>query len=113
MMDAYDYTRDNGILLEGDYPYKYSARTYPCDKVEDKPVFKNTGAIEEDEIDNHRLKELVAIQPVGVAMHSNQSCLMSYRHGIVTDSDCHCSNPERNYVNHAVVIVGYGKSSEY
>ena len=43
-------------------------------------------------------------------MHSNSGCLMSYTRGIVKDSDCPCSNPNRRTVNHAVTIVGYGKS---
>mmetsp|Transcript_7893 Transcript_7893/g.7393 ORF Transcript_7893/g.7393 Transcript_7893/m.7393 type:complete len:97 (+) Transcript_7893:231-521(+) len=59
------------------------------------------------------MKELLSRQPVGVAMYSNQSCLMSYKHGIVTESDCKCSDPNRQLVNHAVTIVGYGKSADY
>lgn len=42
-------------------------------------------------------------------MHSNAGCLMSYSHGIIKESDCPCSNPKK-LVNHAVTMVGYGKS---
>lgn len=42
-------------------------------------------------------------------MYSNQKCLIPYKSGILKDSDCHCSNTEKETVNHAVTIVGYGK----
>lgn len=28
------------------------------------------------------------------------------------EEDCHCSNPDKNEVNHAVTLVGYGKSDQ-
>lgn len=46
-------------------------------------------------------------------MHSNQGCLLSYKHGIIMESDCHCSDPNKSMVNHAVTIVGYGLSKDY
>lgn len=42
-------------------------------------------------------------------MYSNPQCLMSYKNGILRDQDCHCSDPQKSLVNHAVTIVGYGK----
>ena len=33
-----------------------------------------------------------------------------YKSGVLTEEDCHCSDPDANDVNHAVTIVGYGKS---
>ena len=59
-----------------------------------------------------RLKELVAMQPIGVAMHSNARCLMSYRNGVLREQDCGCSFEEKTQVNHAVTIVGYGKNKD-
>jgi len=44
-------------------------------------------------------------------MYSNQKCLISYKSGILTEADCRCSNPNKETVNHAVTIVGYGKSA--
>lgn len=36
---------------------------------------------------------------------------MQYKSGILKESDCKCSNPNKETVNHAVTIVGYGKST--
>jgi len=55
---------------------------------------------------------LVSVRPVGVAMFSNPGCLMSYKSGILSEEDCHCSNSNVNIVNHAVTVVGYGLSPE-
>jgi len=44
-------------------------------------------------------------------MHSNSKCLISYKSGIIKEEDCTCSNPDKQVVNHAVTIVGYGKSN--
>jgi len=40
--------------------------------------FYNTGNQEEENVTNERLKEIVAQQPVGIAMHSNFSCFTNY-----------------------------------
>lgn len=60
MMDAYDFTKDQGIVNETDYPFKYSAREHACQDTEDKEKFRNTNAVEEDEISNSRMKELLS-----------------------------------------------------
>jgi len=57
------------------------------------------------------MKELVAMEPMGVAMHSNPKCLMAYHSGVIREEDCNCSNEKTATVNHAVVIVGYGKNT--
>ena len=80
----------------------------------DKKVsrFHNSASHEEDLVTNERLKELVSKSPVGVAIYSNFNCLGSYSSGIIHDRDCHCSDPTKNDVNHAVALVGYGKSDK-
>jgi len=45
-------------------------------------------------------------------MYSSNKCLVSYKSGILTESECKCSNPDKETVNHAVTIVGYGKADE-
>ena len=70
----------------------------------------NNDENEEDNISIQRLKELVVKQPVGVAMFSNPSCLMSYKSGSLREEDCHCSDANSSTVNHAVTVVGYGKN---
>jgi len=43
-------------------------------------------------------------------MHSNPSCLASYSHGVIKETECFCSDNKSKDVNHGVTIVGYGKS---
>lgn len=81
-----------------------------CRSESSKPHFKNNGGEEEDFVSNERMKELVSRQPLGVAIYSNAKCLNYYSSGILTEKDCRCSNPDKNEVNHAVTLVGYGKS---
>jgi hypothetical protein len=54
--------------------------------------------------------EILTHQPVGVAIHSNASCLSSYSHGIIKAEECECNDPDKQEVNHGVTVVGYGKS---
>ena len=71
--------------------------------------YYNSNQREEDNIDNDRLRKLVSIRPVGIAMHSVARCLMGYSSGILTEKDCACSHERQGQVNHAVTMVGYGK----
>lgn len=108
MLDAYEFTRRNGIVKEEDYPLKYQIAKKKCQKVDGKEKFYNLDQNEEDNISNERLKKLVSIRPVGVAMYSNPKCLMSYKSGILKEKDCKCSFEKTATVNHAVTVVGYG-----
>lgn len=107
MMDGYDYVQENGIELWDDYKHSYLKRKSKCYHKKEKAVFKNTGSEEEDEVTNQRLKELVAEQPVAVAMYSSRM-LQNYKNGVMTEKYLFCSNIKKE-VNHAVVVVGYGK----
>ena len=73
-------------------------------------AFSNQGQVEEESLSNYRLKQLVAEQPVGVAIHSS-SGLLGYSEGIMTEEFLGCSNL-RHPLNHAVLIVGYGAVQE-
>ena len=46
-------------------------------------------------------------------MYSNYDCLSFYDGGVVTDHHCQCSDPNENDVNHAITIVGYGRSEHH
>jgi len=72
-------------------------------------AFYNYGQVEEDEVSNARLKQLVSKQPVGVAIHSS-SGLMSYSKGVLTNEFLNCSTKQK-FINHGVLLVGYGKTS--
>lgn len=70
-MDGYEYVKVHGIELKHSYPHKYSKRRLKCKHKLARNAFKNTSGSEEDEVSNERLKELVAIQPIAVAMYSS------------------------------------------
>ena len=112
MADAWDFTKVNGIIGWDEYPTDYTGRKGKCRDPGNKATqrFFNAESHEEDKITNDRLKELVAEGPVGAAIYSNFGCLGSYGSGIILDKDCDCSNPDRTDVNHAITVVGYGKS---
>jgi hypothetical protein len=57
------------------------------------------------------LKGVLAQQPVGAAYHSDLSCMNFYKSGIIMPDQCKCSDPDLQEVNHAITIVGYGKSN--
>ena len=110
MADAYNFTKDNGIVDWNAYPKGYQSRKTKCQNPSGVDRFYNTESHEEDLISNDRMKELIAQNPVGVAIYSNYNCLGHYSGGIIHDKDCDCSNPEKSDVNHAVTVIGYGKA---
>ena len=111
MADAYKFTASNGIVQEQEYPTRYHASKSSCQSGQFNGVkFHNVGGNEEDSVSNDRLKQLIANQPVGVAIHSNPRCLMGYHNGIIKASECPCNDVNSTPVNHGVTVVGYGKS---
>ena len=113
MLDAYSFTQKKGIVKEDEYEKMYSGRKEQChDPTDIKDRMHNDDQEEEDSISVQRMKILVATQPMGVAMHSNPSCLMNYHSGVVREADCKCSHEKTATVNHAVTIVGYGKNTQ-
>jgi KDEL-tailed cysteine endopeptidase len=110
MLDSYNWTKDHGIVLWQDYAHDYLKKKATCKKPHRATKFYNGGGLEEDLVSNQRMKEIVSKQPAGIAMASNLDCMRHYSGGILRESDCHCSDPETMEVNHAVTIIGYGKS---
>jgi hypothetical protein len=74
--------------------------------------FHNNFSNEEDFVSNDFLKERLTKQPVGAAYYSDLKCMDYYKSGTMMASDCDRkgSDPESREVNHAITIVGYGKS---
>jgi len=110
MLDAFDWVKENGIVEWDSYPRQYVGMKSRCSANSSMDRFFNKGGHEEDDVPNHRIKELLTRGPVGAAIKSNYDCLAYYRSGIVTESDCQCSDPKREEVDHAITIVGYGQS---
>jgi len=110
MFDSYTWVSINGIVSEKDYPRQYKATKGQCQSTGSKSKFHNTNQVEVDDIDNHSLKKILAQQPVGAAIYSNARCLLSYSHGEIKAEECDCNDPIKREVNHAVTLVGYGKS---
>ena len=71
MLDAYEYTKYHGLVKEQDYSSLYIGRKENCKDTTGKERISNSDDKEEDSITVDRMKERVAVQPVGVAMHSN------------------------------------------
>lgn len=70
--------------------------------------FKNTGMVQERYVSNEKLKSLVAKQPIAAGIVLSENFRM-YERGILTEQFLKCSDAS-NEINHAVTIVGYGKS---
>ena len=113
MLNAFDYTRENGIPHWNDYPSDYKVRkNSECHASETKGErFYNSGGVEIDDISNEEMKRLISKGPIGVAIASDLRCMMSYQGGIIGETECKCSDPNTKEVNHAVTVVGYGKAT--
>jgi C1A family cysteine protease len=104
MTSAYEYVRRNpGVDTEASYPYEEKASTCRFDPA-------NVGAncidwMEIQEGDEIALEQAVAsIGPVAAGIDGAQRTFMFYKSGFYFDQNCETE------VNHAVVIVGYGKT---
>lgn len=60
MLDAYEFTKGEGIETWSDYPRGYVGRVKDCRAENSKSHFYNTGGEEEDFVSNDRMKELVS-----------------------------------------------------
>jgi len=89
--------------------YEYSGRQSQCQFDESKvTAFKNTGMIQERYVSNAKLKTLVAKQPVSAGIVVTDAFRM-YKSGIMTEEFLGCSGEDKK-INHAVTVVGYGKT---
>jgi hypothetical protein len=112
MTDAYNWTAQHGIVKWSDYYHGYMKRQAKCKEPKNVTRFFNTGAREEANMSNDALKFRLSKQPVGAAYYSDLKCMDYYKSGVIMADDCNknASDPEKKEVNHAVTIVGYGKS---
>jgi C1A family cysteine protease len=94
-------------MTKTDYPYT-SVKGGSCQFDETKSVFKNTGMVQERYMSNADLKRLVTKQPVTVGIVVTEA-FRGYKGGILTEDTAKCSD-EKKSINHAVTIVGFGKT---
>uniref|UniRef100_A0A0D9XGV6 Cysteine proteinase n=1 Tax=Leersia perrieri TaxID=77586 RepID=A0A0D9XGV6_9ORYZ len=108
--DAFDLIIQKGTTLDqnGSPPYypAYVAEKEQCRFDPTKPpVIKIDGKYRGRYADENALKQGVSMQPVSVRIEASSYAFQSYREGVFT-------GPCGTAVNHAVVVVGYGETSD-
>jgi len=96
--DAFDYTGQNGIELETDYPYK--GVDGKCNLVPSKAHKVNTGYVNVTAKSADQLKAAIAQQPVSVGIQANQLVFQFYTGGVIKRF---CGDT----IDHGVLAVGY------
>lgn len=105
---GYAYTSKYGLMSAADYG-AYTGKQAECAYDETKVVaFKNTDSVQERYLSNEKMKEIVAKQPVASSFVLTPKFQL-YHGGILSDNILQCSG-EGKQVNHAVTVVGYGKT---
>lgn len=102
LMDgAFQYAIDNGMCLEGDYPY--TAKGGSCQEC--NPVVSISSCTDVTPNNQQHLKEAVAGGPVSVAIEADTRTFQMYTSGIITSDACGTK------LDHGVLVVGYGTES--
>ena len=104
---AFKYVQDNhGIDTEKSYPYQGME--------EPRCLFSNKtiGATDKGYVDLPKgdedalAKAVATIGPISVAIYANDK-FRDYSTGIYEDSECNPDRVDEDFVNHAVLVVGY------
>lgn len=100
LMDyAFQYTIDNGMCIESDYPY-YAVQG-DCD-ISCKKYADFTSCIDVSPNNQQDLAAAVAQQPVSIAIEADTKVFQLYESGVITGDSCGTN------LDHGVLIVGYG-----
>lgn len=103
LMDhAFQYSRDNGMMLLADYPYTATDGTCKYDSLNKVPT--NTGYTDVPVNDNDQLVAAIDIKPVSVGIAADQ--IQFYTSGVFDDWE-NCGDQ----LDHGVLAVGYGTDS--
>jgi len=107
---AFKYIAESGQVSYADYPY--TAAVGSCQASGKTSVAKISGFQTAPSGDEDALLDIVAKQPVATAIHMNDD-LQYYKGGIYEADDCpqRC-DAKRCYLNHGVLIVGYGENDK-
>ncbi|XP_044265939.1 procathepsin L-like [Tribolium madens] len=104
MPTAYSYiARNKGVNYNRDY--RYQARNGKCRYSSSKPhiTIRGYAAINNNQNEEAVRKMVATKGPVSVAIHVDTRTFNSYKSGVYNNPSC------RGVLNHAVVIVGYGR----
>ncbi|KAJ6647330.1 Cathepsin L, partial [Pseudolycoriella hygida] len=110
MSQSFDYMIENGIGSETNYPYTGTNETCLSTR---KRILNIKGYVQLPSGDENTLLKAVAkIGPIAAAMEITNNTRQFVGKTIFYDKACHRSS---DFMNHAVLIVGYGSSngSEY
>ena len=108
MSSAWDFQIDNGFMLDSDYPY-FSGDTGShgdCKHKKDK-INGKTHSYGQITTTVSDMKAKAMFQPLSVALDASSSTFQFYSSGVVKQGDG-CGD----WLNHAVVIVGYTDEDE-
>lgn len=104
MSQSFQYMIENGIGSELDYPYSGVNGTCPWNKL--KKILKVKRYVQLPPGDEFTLMKAVAkIGPISAAMEVTNNTRQFVGTSIFYDKTCHRSS---DFMNHAVLIVGYG-----
>lgn len=104
MSQSFDYMIENGIESEFDYPYTGMNAT--CQVNKSNVILRIKGYVQLPPGDENTLMKAVAkIGPISAAMEVTNNTRQFVGRSIFYDRTCHRSS---DYMNHAVLIVGYG-----
>jgi len=101
---AFEYVIDNGICLEDDVPYKAVEQT--CKPCSTNDAVKINHCVDVTSLNQNDLKLAVSRGPVSVAIEADTSIFQLYKGGIISSDEC------GTYLDHAVLIVGYGTEND-
>lgn len=96
---AFDYIKNNGIAKESDYPYV--GKQEPCNANVASPTVRITGYEMVPSNDESALLNVVAHQPVSVAIAAGSQDFKQYSNGVF-NGEC------GDELNHGVTLIGYG-----
>ncbi|KAG4068596.1 hypothetical protein HA402_004937 [Bradysia odoriphaga] len=111
MSQSFDYIIKNGIASESDYPYY--GKNESCSVKKLRKISKIRGYVQLPPGDENFLMKAVAkVGPISAAMEVTNNTRQFVGKSVFYDKTCHRSS---DYMNHAVLIVGYGeyKGLEY
>lgn len=113
MSNVYNYARITNVATNSSYPYSAVQKLCIRKPSQAGPYRVNTFAVTASN-DCNAMFNRVTLAPVSVGVGvANSATFMSYRSGIITLNQCPVNAANANYVDHAVLIVGYDANKNW